>query len=110
MGPGGVVSALDVPFGHLALDDSWCGALPSSEVEASEETLEDEQPAGAVAFMGVRGKGVRVGEGLPGDPQRGDEGDAVRVVAGVGGGLGHEGPDRVVAAQMSLDLLEDEFG
>ena len=56
LGPGGVVSALDVPSGHLALDDSWCGALPSGGVEASEETLEEEQPAGAVAVVGVGGE------------------------------------------------------
>ena len=56
------------------------------------------------------GKSARVGEGLPGDPQRGHEADPVRVVPAVGGGLGHQGADRVVAAQVSPDLLEDQVG
>ena len=59
LGPGGVVSAPDIPSRRLALDDSWCGALSSGGVEASEGTLEEEQPAGAVAVVGVSGKGAR---------------------------------------------------
>ena len=51
-----------------------------------------------------------MGSRLPGDPQRGGEADAVGVVAGVGGRLGPEWPDRVVAAYASPDLLEDEVG
>jgi hypothetical protein len=45
-----------------------------------------------------------------GDPQCGDEADPVRIVPGVGGGLGHQGADRVVAAQVSPDLLQDQVG
>src|SRR5680860_1236871 len=56
------------------------------------------------------GKSAQMGQGLPGDPQRGDEADSVRVVPGVGGGLGHQGPDRVVAAQVAPDLLKDQVG
>ena len=51
-----------------------------------------------------------VGDGLAGDPQRGHEADPVRVVPGVGGCLGHERADRVVAAQVSPDLLEYQVG
>ena len=54
------------------------------------------------------GKIARVGEGLPGDPERGDEADPVRVASGVGSGLGHQGADGVVTAQVSPDLLEDQ--
>jgi len=36
------------------------------------------------------GESARVGEGLAGDPQRGSEADSVGIVAGVGGGLGHQ--------------------
>ena len=47
-----------------------------------------------------------MGEGLAGDPQCGDEADPVRIVPGVGRGLGHQRADREVAAQVSPDLLE----
>src|SRR5450759_5073241 len=56
------------------------------------------------------GKGARVGDGLAGDPQRGDEADPVRVVPAVVGCLDHEGADREVAAQVSPDLLADQVG
>ncbi len=56
LGPGGLVSEFDVISGRLALGDSWCAALPSGGVEASEEALEEEQPAGAIAVVGVGGK------------------------------------------------------
>jgi hypothetical protein len=29
--------AFDVPFGHLALDEAWVGAVPSHRVQASAE-------------------------------------------------------------------------
>src|SRR5665811_140399 len=47
--------------------------------------------------MSSGGKGALVGHGLAADPERGDEADAVRVVAGMRGGVGHQGADRVVA-------------
>ena len=52
------------------------------------------------------GKGARVGDGLAGDPQCGDEADPVGVVPGVCRGLGHQRADREVAAQVTPDLLE----
>ena len=54
--PGGVVGAFDVPLGHLAFDDARCRPLASGGVESAEETLEEEQPSGAVAAVLVRGK------------------------------------------------------
>ena len=33
LGPGGVVGAFDVPFGHFAFDDVWVGSLSSGGVE-----------------------------------------------------------------------------
>ena len=68
MGPGCVVSAFDVPFGHLAFDDARYRASASGSVEPTDESVEEEQPAGAVATVLVRGESGRVGEGLSGDP------------------------------------------
>ena len=56
------------------------------------------------------GERARLGEGLAGDPQCGDETDPVRVVSGVGGCLGHQGADREVAAQVAPDLLAYQIG
>ena len=42
--------------------------------------------------------------------ERGDEADPVRVVAAVRGGVGHQGADGVVAAQVSPDLLQHQVG
>ena len=53
-------------------------------------------------------KSALVGEGLAGDPQGGDEADPVGVVPGVGGRVGHQGANRVVAAQVSPDFLEHQ--
>ena len=50
------MSAFDVPLGHLAFDDARCRALASGEVEPPDESLEEEQPAGAVAAVLVMGK------------------------------------------------------
>jgi hypothetical protein len=80
LGPGGVVSAFDVPFGHLAFDDARYRALASGSVEPTDESVEEEQPSGAVAAVLSGGKGARVGESLSGDPQLGHEADLVRVV------------------------------
>ena len=60
--------------------------------------------------MSSGGKGALVGDGLAGDPERGDEADPVRVVAGVLGGVGHQGADCVVTAQVSPDLLQHQLG
>jgi len=49
LGPVGVVGAFDVPLGHLALDDSRGGACASGGVESAQESLEEGEPAGAVA-------------------------------------------------------------
>ena len=54
----------------------------------------------------VRGKGALVGDGLPCDSQCCNETDSVGIVSAVSGGIGHQRPDRVMAAQMSPDLLE----
>ena len=50
-----------------------------------------------------------LGDGPAGDAQGCDEGDPVRVVAGVQGCVEHEGADGVVAAQVSPDFLEHEL-
>src|SRR5699024_11416256 len=52
------------------------------------------------------GKSARLGDGGSGDPQRGDEAEAVGISGVVGGGLAHEVADGVVAAQVAPDLLE----
>ena len=54
------------------------------------------------------GKIARVGDGGSGDAERVDGAGPVRVVSGVHGRLGHQGSDRVVAAQMAPDLLEHQ--
>src|SRR5450756_772292 len=56
------------------------------------------------------GKSAPVRHGLAGDPERGDEADPVRVVAGVLGGVGHQGSDRIVTAQVSPDFLQYQLG
>ena len=66
LGPGRVVGAFDVPLGHLAFDDAWCRALTSGGVEPADESLEEEQPAGAVAAVLVRGEKHPGGRGSGG--------------------------------------------
>src|ERR1035437_9935240 len=56
------------------------------------------------------GESALVRHGLAGDPERGDEADPVRVLAAVLGGVGHQGADGVVAAQVSPDLLQHQVG
>ena len=51
-----------------------------------------------------------MGEGLAGDAERGDEADPVRIVTAVRCGVGHQGADREVAAQVAPDLLEHQVG
>lgn len=53
--PGGVVGTFDVPLGHLAFDDAGRRAAAAGGVEPADEPLEEEQPAGAVATVLVRG-------------------------------------------------------
>ena len=50
------MSPFDVPLGHLAFDDARCRALASGGVESTDESLEEVQPAGAVAAVVVRGE------------------------------------------------------
>ena len=64
LGPGAVVSAFDVPLGHLAFDDAWCRALASGGVESTDESVEEVQPAGAVAAVLVRGERRPGGRGF----------------------------------------------
>jgi hypothetical protein len=59
--PAGVMGALDVPLGHLALDDAWRCAAAAGGVDSSQETPEELQPAGAVAAVLVRGEKRPVG-------------------------------------------------
>ena len=59
--PAGVVGALDVPLGHLALDDAWRCATAAGGVDSSQEAPEEPQPAGAVAAVLVRGEKRPVG-------------------------------------------------
>ncbi len=63
-----------------------------------------------LACGSLGGKVALVGDGLAGDPEGGDEAHPVGVVAGVLGGLAHQGADGVVAAQVAPDLLLDEIG
>lgn len=99
---------VDVPLDVLALDDARVRTSSTDGVEPTEQAAVEAEPSGAVATAGVRGKSARVGEGLASDPQGCDEADSVWVVPGVGGGLGHQGADRVVTAQMAPDLLQDQ--
>jgi hypothetical protein len=69
--PASVVGAFDVPLGHLAFDDAWCCAGTTDRVQSAEQAAEEAQPAGAVPGVALRGESARVGDGLPGDPQRG---------------------------------------
>ncbi len=50
LGPGSVVVAFDVPFGHLAFDEAGVGAEPSGGVEASGE-LDDDSAPGSVSVL-----------------------------------------------------------
>src|SRR5674476_896587 len=59
--------------------------------------------------MSSGGKGALVGHGLAADPERGDEADAVRVVAGMRGAAGHQGADRGVAEHVSRELLKPQL-
>ena len=107
--PGRVMRTFDVPHGVLAFDDGWCRAAGGGRAGPGEDSLEEVQPSGAVAVVVVRGKSARLGDAGAGDPRCGDEADPVSVVTAMGGGLGHQGPDRVVAAQVAPDLLEAEL-
>ena len=40
-GPGGVVGAFDVPFGHLSFDDAGLGAQAAGWVEPGEQAVEE---------------------------------------------------------------------
>jgi len=64
----------------------------------------------SLAVVSSGGKSAPGGDGLAGDAQGGDEAGAVRVVSAVLGGVGHQGADRVVAAQVTPDLLLDQLG
>ena len=107
--PAGVVGAFDVPLGHLAFDDAWCCARRrrAGLRRAISRRRKVSQRCSAALSSG---KSALVRHGLAGDPERGDEADPVRVVAGVVGGVGHQGADRVVAAQVSPDLLQHQLG
>ena len=106
--PFGVVGAFDVPARVLAFDDSRVRAQAPLGQEAADQDADERGPA--MLRLRVRGEGSRLSECLSGRAQRGGEADPVRVVAGVNGGVGHERADRVVAAEVSPDLLEDEVG
>ena len=54
------------------------------------------------------GKAALLGDGAARDAQGGDERDPVGISAGFDRGVEHEGADRVVAAQVTPDLLQDE--
>src|SRR5665647_114057 len=55
------------------------------------------------------GKSALLGDGPAGDAKGGYERHAVWVVAGVLGGVEHQGADRVVTAQVAPDLLGDQL-
>jgi len=53
-------------------------------------------------------KSALLGDGPAGDAQGGDERDSIGVVPGVLGGIEHQRADRVVATQVSPDLLDHQ--
>ena len=110
LGPVGVVGAFDVPFGHLAFDDAWCGSGSAGGVESVEQSAEDDAASDVRRRRGRQGGKSPGGRRMAGDAQGGDEADPVGVVAGVDGGVGHQRADRVVAAQVSPDLLQHQVG
>src|SRR5699024_2978177 len=56
------------------------------------------------------GKSVAMGDGAADGTYRRGETDAVGVAAGVFGGVGHQGADREVTAQMAPEFLFDQVG
>jgi len=57
------------------------------------------------AVVSSGGKSTPGGDGLAGDAQGSDEAHPVGVMSAVLGGVGHQGADRVVAAQMAISWL-----
>jgi hypothetical protein len=84
------------------------GRRPGLRRRASQPMARRQSASTASASRG--GKVALMGDGAAGDPQGGDEADVVGVTAGMLGGVGHQRADGVVAAQVSPDLLQDEFG
>lgn len=58
----------------------------------------------------LQGERAAVRHGLSADPERCDEAGAVGFVPGVDGGVGLQGADGEVAARVSPDFLDDQFG
>ena len=54
--PAGVVGPFDVPFGHLALDDSGCCASAPDRVEACDQAAQEGQPLSTTCVVVVRGE------------------------------------------------------
>src|ERR1035437_10695347 len=54
--PTGVVGAFDVPFGHLAFDDSGCCASAPDRVEACDQAAQEGQPLSTTCVVVVRGE------------------------------------------------------
>ena len=59
LGPVGVSGAFDVPFGHLALDQSGGGSVAAERVETAAELDDGVSPA---AVSGLRGKNRAPGQ------------------------------------------------
>jgi len=62
------------------------------------------------ALLSSGGESAPGGDGLASDAQGGNEAHPVWVVSAVVGSIGHQGADRVVAAQVAPDLLLDQVG
>ena len=105
-----MVGAIDVPLGHLAGDDPGNRPWSSCQVEAGISRPRKVSHERAVPVPSSGGKALWYATDWRVIAERGHEADAVRVVAGVDGGVGHQGADGVVAAQMSPDLLQLQLG
>ena len=105
-GQSSMVGSFDVPFGHLAFDEPGVGSEPPFGVQASQSWTMACRQQRSVASGG---KIARLCERASSDAECGDEGDPVGVMVGFVGGFEHEGADGVVAAQVTPDLLSDQF-
>ena len=84
--------------------------MTAGRIESAEETTKEPEPFRTIPTVSVRGKCPRVGEGPAGDPECGNEADPIGVESAVGSGLGHQGPNGIVATKVAPDLLDHQVG